>query len=191
MKKIGLIGEDPNDTIAIKNLLEKEYSNKLDFRQLVRNKRGNQLDNSRFLAALKIEYAEYKPHVVIFIRDADGIITEKEKINKVKKWFTSLNLFVENKGLLLINIYELEALILADINTFNNLYGTAITYTKNVMYQSDPKGFLFKKTERNKKKYSESHCPEIFCKLDTNTLIKNCKYFDDFLKEFKIVAKLK
>ena len=104
MKKIGLIGEDPNDTIAIQNLLQKRHAEALQFKQLIRNKRGHQLDNERTSNALKIEFEDYKPHFVLFIRDADGIITEKNKIRKVVDWFNKLNPTVGGKGILLINI---------------------------------------------------------------------------------------
>ena len=180
MKKIGLIGEDPNDTLAIKNLLEQRYPKKFQFKQLIKNKKGYQLDNARVSHALKIEFDDFKPHHVIFIRDTDAIESEKEKIKKVLDWFKKLNSIVNNKGLLLANIYELEALILADIDSFNKLYSTKISYTKNVMLQKEPKEFLIGKTFKNKKTYSESHCPIIFEHLRVEIIIKNCRYFKEF-----------
>lgn len=191
MKKIGLIGEDPNDTIAIQNLLQKKYAKKLQFKQLIKNKRGHQLDNERTFHSLQIEYDDFKPHFVLFIRDADGIVTEKQKIQKVHEWFAKLNAIVGKKGLLLINIYELEALILADISTFNKLYGTTIKFSGNVMYQTKPKEFLIQKTSKNKKKYSESHCPDIFKVLDFDLVVKNCNYFKNFHNLFKAMVKPK
>jgi hypothetical protein len=190
MKKIGLIGEDPNDTIAIQNLLQNQHSNGLQFKQLIKNIRGHQLDNERTFHSLKIEYTDYQPHLVLFIRDADGIATENKKIKKVVDWFNNLNKTVENKGLLLVNIYELEALILADIATFNKLYGTLIKFPGNVMYQTEPKEFLIQKTFKNRKRYSEAHCPDIFKHLNFDTVINNCKYFKSFYENFKAVAKL-
>lgn len=191
MKKIGIVGEDPNDTDAIKNLLQKKHANALHFKQLIKNKRGHQLDNERTFHSLKIEYDDYKPHFVLFIRDADGIVTENNKIKKVVNWFTKLNPTVENKGILLINIYELEALILADISTFNRLYGTTIKFGGNVMYQTEPKELLIQKTSKNKKKYAESHCPDIFKELDFDSVINNCMYFKTFYEDFKAATKLR
>jgi hypothetical protein len=189
MKKIGLIGEDPNDTTAIKNLLLKKHPNGLQFKQLIKNKHGYQLDNERTTNALKIEYEDYKPNFVIFIRDADALVTEENKIRKVNNWFSKLNPIVGNKGILLINIFELEALILADISTFNRLYGTTIKYSKNVMYQTKPKELLMKKTFNNRKKYTESHCPDIFKELEFDVLIDNCTYFKDFHESFLKIIK--
>src|ERR1700743_2437831 len=122
--KIGLIGEDPNDTQSIRNLLQRRYPDSFTFKQLIKNKKGYQLDNARTSAALKVEFDDFKPNYVIFIRDADALPGENEKIQKAHNWFIKLNQIVNNKGILLLNIYELEALILADIETFNRLYGT-------------------------------------------------------------------
>ena len=54
--KIGLIGEDPNDTLSIQNLLLQKYPDLFQFKQLIKNKRGYQLNNSRTDAALKVEF---------------------------------------------------------------------------------------------------------------------------------------
>lgn len=40
MIKVGLIGEDPNDTQAIKNLVSQKFGDKLSFKQLIKNKKG-------------------------------------------------------------------------------------------------------------------------------------------------------
>lgn len=191
MKKIALIGEDPHDTISIKNILSKKHSDQFQYKQLLKNKKGYQLNNDRVDAALKIEYDEYKPHCVLFIRDSDSLPSEKEKIKIIKNWFHKLNKIVDNKGIFLLNIYELEALLLADINTFNKTYKTSIKFTKNVMFQKEPKEFLISKTKKLKKTYSESDCPEIFGHLDFDLLIKNCSYFSEFYQTFKKAAGLK
>jgi len=184
MKKIGLIGEDPNDTTSIQNLLQNKHKGIFHFKHLLKNKRGYQLDNARTAHSLKIEFEEFDPHFVLFIRDADALITEEKKIRKVHEWFEKLNSVVAQKGILLINIYELEALILADIYTFNKIYGTEIKFSKNVMYQNEPKELLIQKTSKNRKKYRESDCPDIFLKLNFDTVTKNCIYFKNFYDLF-------
>ncbi len=191
MIKVGLIGEDPNDTNSIKNLISQKHGKNFVFKQLIKNKKGYQLDNKNVQKALKIQFEEYKPKIVLFIRDADALETEKAKINKVISWFIKLNIVVNNNGILLINIYELEALILADIDTFNNLYKTNINFTGNVAFKKEPKEFLILKTRNNKKKYSESDCPELFKELRFDTITQNCKYFSDFIVELKKAAKIK
>lgn len=138
-----------------------------------------------------MEFEDFNPNYVLFIRDADGLPSENEKIKKVQDWFKRLNPTVNSKGILLINIYELEALILADIETFNALYGTSIQFSRNCMYQKEPKEFLFQKTSRGRKVYSESHCPEIFKSLKIDKIIQNCSYFKDFHDSFKKELKIK
>lgn len=178
--KIGLIGEDPNDTVSIKNLLTGKYPNAFQFKQLIKNKRGDQLNNARVDAALNIELSGYDPDYILFIRDADGLPPEKEKIDAIKSWFSKFNSIIGSKGILLINIYEIEALILADIETFNKLYKTSIQFSKNCMHQSEPKEFLIEKTRKNRKVYSESHCPEIFKHLQYDVILAKCAYFKEF-----------
>lgn len=183
--KIGLIGEDPNDTLSIQNLLVQKYPGIFHFKQLIRNKKGYQLDNARTDAALKVEFEDFDPRYVLFIRDADALPSEAEKIQKVKNWFKKLNQVVDDKGVLLINIFELEALILADIATFNRLYGTSIQFRKDCMHQKEPKELLIRKTAKNRKVYSESHCPEIFRHLKFDLIVANCSYFREFIQTFE------
>lgn len=179
-KKIGLIGEAPNDTLSIQNLLSRKYPDIFQFKQLIKNKKGYQLNNSRAVAALKLEFAEYSPDHVLFIRDADALPSEVDKIQVIKDWYEKMNQIVDKRGILLINIYELEALILADIGTFNKLYRTSIQYSNNCMHQKEPKEFLKQKTSNYPKIYSEAHCPEIFKHLSFDLLVANCTYFKDF-----------
>lgn len=182
-KKIGLIGEDPNDTTAIKNLLLQRHAKGLHFEQLLKRKRGYELNNPRYAAALRIEYDSEKPDFVIFIKDADALPSEEDKIKQVKDWFDKLNKVVDKKGILLLNIYELEALILTDIDTFNKHYNVNINYTKNVMFEKDPKGFLKLKT-KGRNQYHESDCPKLFAKLDFDKVL-TCSEFNKFYKAFK------
>ena len=178
--KIGLVGEDPNDTLSIRSLLSGKYPDVFHFKQLIRNKRGHQLDNTRTDAALKIEFEEFKPDYVLFIRDADALPSEYEKLEKVRKWFEKMNNVVGKRGILLINIFELEALILADIESFNKIYGTTIQFSRNCMYQKQPKEFLIQKTAQNRRVYTESDCPSIFENLKYDVIVANCQYFRDF-----------
>ncbi len=182
-KKIGLIGEDPNDTDSLKNLLLQKYAGKVSFIQLLRNKRGHQLENSRTREALKIEYREKKPNLIVCIRDADAIITERDKIKKRIVWHHEL-LKGLNGSLLLLNIYELESLILADIDTFNKLYGTTLKFPGDIHYKKEPKEYLIHATRKNRKVYRESHCPEVFEKLSIDKISKKSTVFRSFLKQF-------
>lgn len=75
---IGLVGEAPNDTNAIKNLLSKQYSiPNYYFYPILDHIHGTQLDNPKTKRLLRIEYEFKKPDIVIFIRDLDGTLNNR------------------------------------------------------------------------------------------------------------------
>ncbi len=183
MITIGLVGEAPNDTNAFTNLLKKQYPT-LIFIPLINDLHGSMLDNQKTKNILRKEYESLKPNLIIFIRDLDGLKSETDKLDKRKKYFTDFNSVVDKIGYYFLNIYELEALILADINTFNTLYNCEIEYNDDPMLQIEPKEFLIRNT-KPPKKYMESDNPTIFKSLDFETIKQNCLYFKEFCNDFE------
>lgn len=181
--KIGIIGEDPYDTTAVKNLLSRKYP--YQFKPILRQIKGDQLDSTKTKRLLKIELKSDAYAVVIYTRDLDGLETETKKIQKISRWFEGLDALNKNTGILLLNIYELEALILADIETFNRLFGTRLNFTGNPMYKKEPKEYLKEKTRKCRRKFDVSENPEIFKSLRIEKLIRNCTYFKDFIISFE------
>ncbi|MCX2476079.1 hypothetical protein OQZ33_17225 [Pedobacter sp. MC2016-05] len=181
MKRVGLIGEDPYDKLSIKNLIAPIYSKNIIFTPLMRSIRGGGLDNVKLQRALKVEIKNTQLDFIIFIRDLDALPSQNAEINKRVDWFKKLTSF--KNDILLLNIWELETLIYADIETFNKEYGVAVKFTGNPMMINDPKGKLRHETRNVKKKFHESDCPELFKLLNINLLIKNCIYFAAFIKE--------
>lgn len=119
--KIGIIGEDPNDTISVKNILSKKYEN-INFIPLLKNITGGQLDSlNKVNRMLEIEYKTEKCKYLIVVRDLDAFENDIDKLKTKNDWFNKI--IIENK-LFLLCIYEIEALILADIETFNKIYNT-------------------------------------------------------------------
>lgn len=185
MAKIGLVGEAPNDTQSIKNLLIKKYPD-LDFFFMLQRINGSSLDSQKTKRFLRIEYESQKPDIVIFIRDLDSVLPNKKKYNERKSYFTNFNSVVNRKGIYLLHIYEIEALILADINTFNKKFNVNITPVKDVMSISEPKEYL-RQRARN---YNESKNSEVFEELIFNNVLSNCEYFKSFINDFdKILSK--
>ena len=183
MKKIALVGEAPHDVNAVQILLEKYFEEKHEYFPLINYIRGNELDNQKTLRLLRIEYEDKKPDIVIFIRDADAIESDAdfaEKKEKRQNYFTKCKSVVDKKALLLLNIHALEALILADIDSFNRLYKTEIVFDRNPMTQSQPEVFLKKNSH-----YKESDSPQIFAELQVNLLIENCLYFKRFIGDLE------
>jgi len=181
--KIGLVGEAPNDTQSIKNLLEKRYSNNNhEFVFMLQIINGANLDSQKTKRFLRIEYELQKPDIVIFIRDLDAVLPNKKKLYERKEYFTNSNNVIDKKGIPLLHIYEIEALILTDVATFNNKYGAKLEEVPNVMTIPEPKEYLKKAS----KKYSESHNADIFRLLDFDKTL-NCEYFRRFIKKLDAV----
>jgi len=142
------------------------------------------LNSAKTRKLLKIETKASKYPLIIFTRDLDGLDSEEAKKEKVSQWFSQLNAIAGDCGLLLLNIYELEALILADIETFNRLYGSAIPFSGNPMFKCKPKDFLRHSTKKAKKQFTVSDNPAIFKKLRFDVLMEKCPYFNDFIASF-------
>lgn len=177
--KIGLVGEAPNDTQAIWNLLAKKYnSSEVEFCFLLNRIHGSQLDNQKTKRLLRLEYEDKRPNIVVFIRDLDSVLPNDDKLQERKEYFASSNSVVDKKGLYLLNIYEIEALILADNNTFNKIYGCTLPYFDDPMKVSEPKEELKKHTA----KYNESDNPDIFKELNFDQACR-CVYFKEFVKK--------
>ncbi len=190
MIRIGIIGEHPyNDSKPIKILLEKEYKDKeVQFFILFNNIRGGQLDDKidkpsrKAIAQLKDAFRAKKLDFVIYIHDLDGLPSDEKKIKIRENWFKILDREGANrKGIFLLNIYELEALVLSDINAFNQLYSVNIAFKGNPMYQAEPKELLKEKTAKSPRgKYKEADAANIFEQLDIEK-IKNHRQYKQFI----------
>jgi len=104
MIKVGLVGEDPNDTSAIKNLLKKKYSDSVNFKPMLRNIRGHQLDNAKVIRSLGVEAKTEKCKFIIYIRDLDGLPSQTDLIAIKKNWFDNLNNLTGKDNIFLLNI---------------------------------------------------------------------------------------
>lgn len=182
--KIGLVGEAPNDTAAIQNLLSKNENYKnFEFATLLRDINGSMLDNNKtFRRILRIEYETQKPDLIIFIRDLDALETDRDAKLKRQETFNYSNRIVDKKGVFLLNIYEIEALIFADIEPFNKYYGCSVPKVSDPMKIPEPKEELIIATCKSVKQYSETHNSEIFKLLNFNAVKTNCRYFNAFIK---------
>tara|TARA_B100000949_G_C14159049_1_gene398215 strand:+ start:230 stop:670 length:441 start_codon:yes stop_codon:yes gene_type:complete len=144
--KIGLVGEAPNDVQSIKNLFERFYKVEDDFEFifLLNNINGSQLEQQKTKHFLSLEYRLKKPDIVIFIRDLDGLKNNSTQVTLRKQYFTDFNSVVNRNGILLLHIYEIEALILSDIESFKKLYKCKIEkdWIDNPSEIEEPKEFL-------------------------------------------------
>lgn len=176
--KIGLVGEAPNDVDSIRHLLSKSHS-ELQYINFLNNINGSQLDSQKTKRFLRIEYESKRPDIVIFIRDLDGLKTDKDQLNKRKEYFKEFNSVVDKKGIFLLHIYEIECLFFFNISVFNSEYGCNVDFNTQPELIREPKEYLKNFTN----KYSEIHNSEIFKKININELL-NCEYFSLFYKKF-------
>jgi len=176
MKRVGIIGENyENDSKPLRNLLSRVFDRQQAvFIPILPKIEGNQLERIRkLLIALKSEIIQKRLDCIILMRDLDGLPSESKKIGIRNKWFKAIDNGTTKKCIPFLIIYELEALILADIATFNKMYKTKYQPKGKPKFQKDPKDLLKKLTAHPKKTYHESHAGEIFQKINHQTLIKN------------------
>ncbi|SHL24389.1 hypothetical protein [Chryseobacterium polytrichastri] len=185
--KIGLVGEAPNDTECIQVLLEKKYT-EFNFFFMLNRINGSNLENQKVKRILRVEYESEKPDIVIFIRDLDAILPNKSMLSRRKTYFNEFNSVVDKKGIFFLNVYEIEALILANHEIFNLTFNSQLVISENVMSISEPKEYL----KNFSRQYDESMNVGIFKDLSFETVHDNCLYFEKFIKDFeKLIVKLK
>jgi hypothetical protein len=160
---------------------------------LLKNLRGGQLDNPfKLIKILKLELKKEAVNIIIFIRDLDGLISESDKIVERNQWFQNIeqNLNTKANALFFLIIYELEALIFADISTFNKLYNTSLKENKNPLFIELPKEKLITVSYKKNKTDKESDAPNIFENLDYDTVYQNHEgkiSFQKFIDELEKV----
>ena len=189
MKQIGIISENPNDTAALKALFERQYTDVACFDLLPRIN-GSELDDKRSNKAVRIlrrNYEIYEPNFVLYVRDLDGFPNEKEKILHRKQRFTKFNKVVDKKAIFLLNIYEIEALILADFDCFKAFFHNKDWHfdTKTAHLQHNPKEKLMEFAP-----YKETDCAILFQHINLKTLCGNHLYFAKFITEFEKMLSL-
>ena len=184
MIRIGLVGESPNDTDSIKNLLLGKYSN-LIFKHISGDQTGTQLYNEKTKRIVHSYYEKYKIDFVVYISDMDYHEGDLVRRKFIENWVHNIDKDLPSTGILLLNIHELEALILADIDSFNNHFNSKIKFATDPMKKIKPKEFLMDKTKKHSRTYRESDAPEIFNLLDINKVIEKCEYFGAFIMKFE------
>ncbi|WP_125916664.1 hypothetical protein [Hymenobacter coccineus] len=179
--RVGLLGESPNDTAALKVLLQQKYKERIQVFTLLKNLKADKVAGPKALRMLPKQYAEQQPDIVVFTRDLDALASDVTQMQKRRNEFNAINLCVGGKGIFLLHIYEFEALIMAHIGPFNTLYKCTCNPQADPMRIIDPKGNLQEASRKGKRgEYSENDCEEVCAQLDYAELVKNCGYFRDF-----------
>ena len=181
MKRIGILTEDyDNDGKGYRYLLEKEFGEKAIFLPIIPTMHGKQLDFRKKMARLiEIAFSQHELDFILYIRDLDALPSDESAKRTLQNWFD----FAEKtaNGISFMVIFESEALILADIETFCKIKKTKkIKLANTPMYQGTPKEYLM-----GKYKYQPNDLPKIFAQLNFATIQKNHKGFAKFIDELK------
>jgi hypothetical protein len=192
-KTIGVIGEHPNnDSEALIALLQKYVLEDWELKLCdLKGLRGTRLDNYRdFQAMLLLEKTEESYERFIIVRDLDSLEKDKTKIKQKESWFRRIKQIINDKSYFFLVIYELEALMLCDIETLNRFFQTNIQYEGSPIQQPNPKEFIISATQNTPKgKYQENFATPILTKIDFYKLYQNhqgkhsFQAFADHLKE--------
>lgn len=179
---VGLIGENPNDSDALVALLTQRYAGRFAFTYLGKGRTGDQLNNPKMLRVLRQEFDAKQPQLVIYIRDLDALASSVAKWRARHEEFEKIKQIVGNEALFLLHVYQFEALILADIDAFNQQYKVTYSVKGDPTMVENPKKKLISATDKPKaaRQYHPNHSAEIAAKLDYGKLVKNCGYFRTF-----------
>lgn len=182
---VGLLGESPNDTNSVRALLGQRYGERVRFVIISPEITGSQLDTAKLQKIVLINYRFQKPDLVVVIRDLDAPETDRRKKLERLLFFRKLNKGLEQKGLFLLHIQAIEALIAADIKPFNRRYECRCEVQADPMTIHDPVAFLKRATPPNKPTYNEGHCAELLAAATYDTIVANCRYFAAFDAQFR------
>jgi hypothetical protein len=183
--KIGLIGENPSDTSAIRVILQNYCTEAHQYEVLLKRVKGSMWDSPKYLNDLSVEYNEKKPNITVLMRDLDGFENDRKQKRERNAFLNKANISVNHTGVKLLHIWELEALLFSDTVNLNKHYKTNIPKPADPMAIKDPKGVLMEHTAQCTKPYREGHVAEVCEKLDPATLIANCRYFAHFIREIR------
>ncbi len=173
MIKMGILGENfENDAKAFAAFLTPQYVGQIQFIPIGNTLNGGTPPIKKILQLLPAAKAKYKLDALLCMLDLDEDTTKKWA--ERHQWFNQISKGTDLKTIFFIVVMELEALILADIDTFNKVFKIGIKYTSNPKAENNPKAKLREWTGqgKSKRKYEEKDANEIFAKLDFETVYK-------------------
>ncbi len=196
--RIGIISEHhKNDGEPIATLLQRYFHEKttllqrysrenVKFEQLCSRYRSDRLDTKECFIDLKAQCSAFNPDIIIFVRDLDS---ERKRETRATYFEKCTACAYIKQQIHLLFVYEIEALILADLDVTTQFYHLKkpLQLAKSLVKETNPKGFLkaaiWEATER-KMEYSESDMRELATVLDLELLEKNYPIWSDFIANF-------
>lgn len=178
--RVGVAGESSFDTKALRDLLHRQYGQFAQFIALPLRLEGGQLDGRKSRTMFRLAYQDKQPDLVIIFRDLDGPADDHEKRREREALFEEMNALVEHKGLLLLHVYAIEALLIAHIEVFQKKYGWQCRTPPNPTTIPKPAQFLRDASRNSNRRYEKVLCPEMMELVAYDFLARRCNYFRDF-----------
>ena len=178
--RVGVAGESSHDTKALRDLLHRQYGQWAQFIALPLRLEGGQLDGRKSRTMFRLAYEDKQPDLVIIFRDLDGPATDRAKRQQRVALFEEMNALVERKGLLLLHIYTIEALLIAHIEVFQKKYGWQCRVPANPTTIPNPAQFLRDASRNSTRRYDKVSCPAMMELVAYDSLVSRCDYFRDF-----------
>ena len=188
MIRIGILGENyQNDACAFKTFLTPQYRGQIEFVAIGNTLNGKIFAVNKVLSTIPTIVKKERLDAVLFMCDLDN---ETKRVGR-NKWFTDIQKGIKTLSIFFLAVMELEALILADIEKFNEIYGIKGQYSANPKFEKDPKQALKDRTGKGtkaKRKYEENHAEEIFKQLRFDVVRQKHigdDSFNAFIKQFE------
>ena len=180
--RVGLIGESPNDTAALLALLNQRYGGQFVGVAMAKGLTGDRLKIPKMRRVLQTEYDLKRPNLVVYIRDLDALASDAAQVARRQAEFQDIQKVVGGDALFLLHIYQFEALLLADVVTFNRVYHVAVPAPGNPTRVIAPKKKLMAATDKPKaaRQYGPNDSAELAAQLDYARLLAKCPYFREF-----------
>ena len=144
MMRIGILGENyQNDACAFKAFLTPQYKGQIEFVPIGNTLTGKIFAVKKVLATIPTIVKKEGLDAVLFMCDLDK---EAKRLERYQ-WFSAIQKKVVFQSVFYLAIMELEALILADIDKFNEIYGINGIYKNDPKKQDNPKQELNDRTD--------------------------------------------
>ena len=190
MKHIAVIGESLFDTKPLCQIWNKRYLKKARFSTVLKRLEGSVLYSKKIGRMIKADMQSSDYDFIIVVRDLDAGRSNHKQWSTVQDWYSELSEHFPN-NILLLNVQELEALILADIETFNAIYKTSIKFPGNPEALNSPKDFLISATHGKRKRFEVKDNQQLIPRLDFTKVEAKCKFYRDFIVELEQLLSVK
>ena len=178
--RVGVVGESSFDTKAMRELPEREYGQRVQFIDLGLRLDGGQLDGPKAQTMFRLRYEAKHPDLLVIFRDLDAPADDEAMRQKRAAFFADMNAMVAGRGLFLVHVYTIEALLIAHIEVFQQKFGWQCRVPANPTTIPKPAQFLRDASRNSRRRYDKASCPDMMALVEYAYLTKRCRYFAEF-----------